>query len=260
MGFEYLRLERREEVALLTIAREEKLNALNGAVIGELFQAFEELADDGSVQVVILTGAGNKAFVAGADIGELAELDTFRAKQMSQRGQRLTLTIENFGKPVIGAINGYALGGGLELALACHMRVASEKAKLGLPEVSLGVIPGYGGTQRLARLVGMGRALEMVLTGEMVSAQRAYEMGLVNLVVPPEELLEKSVELAKKITKNGPVAVRLALESVVRGQNMGIREALELEADLFGLVCSTQDMREGTQAFLEKRKPQFQGK
>jgi enoyl-CoA hydratase len=212
------------------------------------------------VHVLVVTGAGEKAFVAGADIAELAALDALSGRETSRRGQRIFRELELCPKPVIAAVNGFALGGGCELALACHMRIASDNAQFGLPEVGLGVIPGYGGTQRLARLVGRGRALEMVLTGRRVGAEEALRMGLVNRVVPLASLLDEARALAAAILANGPVAVRAALEAVQRGLDVPLEAGLELEANIFGVVCATEDMREGLRAFLEKRKPAFQNR
>jgi enoyl-CoA hydratase len=212
------------------------------------------------VRGVILTGAGEKAFVAGADIGELANMNALSGVEVSRAGQEVFLAIERFPKPVLAAVGGYALGGGCELALACHLRIASDNARFGLPEVGLGIIPGYGGTIRLARLVGLGRAIEMTLTGEMVAAERAEALGLVSAVVPRVELQARAKELLRRITRNGPVAVRLALESVYRALDTSMLEALDYESNLFGLLASTDDMKEGMTAFLEKRKPSFQGR
>ncbi|MFC1574521.1 enoyl-CoA hydratase-related protein [Gemmatimonadota bacterium] len=245
------------ELAIVTIDRQEKLNALNGEVIAELGEAFDSLRYDDDLKGVILTGAGEKAFVAGADIAELARMDPLSGVRVSRTGQGVFRSIERFPKPVVAAVGGYALGAGCELALACHMRVASENARMGLPEVSLGIIPGYGGTVRLARLVGLGRAVEMTLTGDMVDAQAALAMGLVNSVVAREELLDRAKELLRKVTKNGPVAVRMAMESVYRAMDLPLAEALAVESYNFGLLSSTEDMREGMTAFLEKRKPDF---
>jgi enoyl-CoA hydratase len=252
-------VQSQDGLAQVTINRPEKLNALNGTVIEELLEAFEALKRDPSVRAVILTGAGDKAFVAGADIGELARLDPVSARENALRGQRLTLLMETLGKPVIAAINGFALGGGCELALACTVRVAQEGAKLGQPEVKLGIICGYGGSQRLPRLVGRGRALELLLSGEPIDAAEAYRIGLVNRVVKKESLLDEARAIARRIIAAGPVAVAKTLEAVARGLERPLPEALALEADLFGGCFATQDMREGTKAFLEKRPPRFTG-
>lgn len=256
---EYVRVEKDEELAVVYIDRQDKLNALNAEVVRELGVAFEGLRDDPDVLGVILTGAGNKAFVAGADIGELATMNSITGVQVSRDGQDVFRAIERFPKPVLAAVGGYALGGGCELALACHMRIASEKARFGLPEVSLGIIPGYGGTIRLARLIGLGRAIELTLTGDMVPAERALSLGLVSAVAEPDALMDEAKALLRKVTKNGPVAVRLALESIYRGVDTSTAEALDFESSLFGLLASTDDMKEGMQAFLEKRKADFKG-
>jgi enoyl-CoA hydratase len=260
MSWETLLVEKEPPLAVVTVNRPDKLNALNHRAVGELTDAFFQLGADETIRVIILTGAGEKAFVAGADIRELAELGPQTAKELARRGQGMCDVIETCGKPVIAAINGYALGGGCELALACTLRVASETARIGLPEVTLGIMPGYAGTQRLPRIVGKGRALEMILTGEPVTAQRAYEMGLVNMVVPPEKLMETARELALKIASRAPLAVRYAMEAVHRGLETGFVEGCHLEAGLFGLLASTEDMREGMSAFLEKRKASFKGR
>ena len=257
---EYVRVEWDAELAIVTVDRPEKLNALNAEVVRELGEVFMSLADDDNVRGVILTGAGDKAFVAGADIGELATMDSVSGVRVSRDGQEVFRRIERFAKPVLAAVGGYALGGGCELAIACHLRIASERARFGLPEVGLGIIPGYGGTIRLARLIGLGRAIEMTLTGEMMDAGRALETGLVSAVVPPEDLLDEAKTLLRKITKNGPVAVRMALESIYRGLDTSTAEALDFESSLFGLLASTEDMKEGMGAFLEKRKPDFKGR
>lgn len=256
----YVRVEWDADLAIVTIDRQEKLNALNAEVVGEIGAVFSSLRDDDDVRGVVLTGAGDKAFVAGADIGELATMDPVSGVRVSRDGQDVFRAIERFPKPVLAAVGGYALGGGCELALACHMRIASDHARFGLPEVGLGIIPGYGGTIRLARLVGLGRAIELTLTGDMVDAERAREIGLVSQVVPSAELLDEAKSLIRKVTKNGPVAVRMALESIYRGLDTATAEALDFESSLFGLLASTDDMREGMEAFLEKRKPAFKGR
>ena len=248
------------DLAIVTVDRQEKLNALNAEVFTELAQAFESLRDDDEVKGVIVTGAGEKAFVAGADIGELAKMNAMEGVSVSRTGQAVFRTIERFPKPVVAAVGGYALGGGCELALACHIRVASENARFGIPEVGLGIIPGYGGTVRLARLVGLGRAVEMALTGEMVDAEKALEMGLVTRVVPRDELLDQAKEVLRKVTRNGPLAIRFVLESIYRGLDATLQEATDVEASLFGLLASTEDVKEGMTAFLEKRKPDFKGR
>jgi enoyl-CoA hydratase len=247
-------------IAVVTINRPDKLNALNAETVRELDGALRTLRDDDAVRVIILTGAGEKAFVAGADIAELVKMGPVEGVRISRDGQDTFRMLERMPKPVIGAINGFALGGGLELALACHIRIASKKAKFGLPEVKLGIIPGYGGTVRLPRLVGRGRALEMMLTGDMVDADEAFRIGLVNRVIEPEALLETAREMARRMIANGPVAIALALEAVDRGISTTIDDAQILESNLFGLLASTTDMREGMNAFLEKRKAEFTGR
>jgi enoyl-CoA hydratase len=255
-----IRVEWDGDLAIVTVDRQEKLNALNAEVVAELGEVFSSLRDDEAVRGVVLTGAGQKAFVAGADIGELAKMDSVSGVRVSRDGQQVFRAIERFPKPVLAAVGGYALGGGCELALACHMRIASSRARFGLPEVGLGIIPGYGGTIRLARLIGLGRAIEVTLTGDMVEADRALAIGLVSAVVEPDELLGEAKALLRKVTKNGPVAVRMALESIYRGLDTATGEALDFESSLFGLLASTEDMREGMEAFLEKRKPDFKGR
>lgn len=257
---QYIQISWDADLAILTIDRQEKLNALNGEVIAELGEAFDSLRYDDDIRGVILTGAGEKAFVAGADIGELAKMDALSGVQVSKKGQGVFRSLEQFPKPILAAVGGYALGGGCELALACHLRLASENARFGLPEVGLGIMPGYGGTVRLARLIGLGRAVELTLTGEMMDARQAHAVGLVSGVVPREDLLEEAKTLLRKVTKNGPQAVRLALESIYRAQDAPLFEALATEASLFGLLASTEDMQEGMTAFLEKRKPDFKGR
>lgn len=260
MAYQNLLLETRDGVAIVTINRPEKLNALNDKVMEDLDGCFTALGTDDSVRGVILTGAGEKAFVAGADIAELAQQSPVGGKEKSIRGQRVLDRIENLGKPVIAAVNGFALGGGCELAMACHIRVASENARLGTPEVKLGLMCGYAGTQRLARLVGKGRALEILLTGEPVDAAEAHRIGLVNRVVPRDKLLAEAEALLRKMIANAPVSLRFSLEVVNAGLEMPFDEAQYLEATLFGLLCTTSDMKEGTQAFLEKRPAKFTGR
>ena len=260
MGYQNLLVETRDGITFVTINRPDKLNALNDATVAEIDAAFAAVAADPAVRGVILTGAGEKAFVAGADIAELSTQSPVDGKERSIRGQRVLDRIERLGKPVIAAVNGFALGGGCELAMACHVRVASENAKLGTPEVKLGIMCGYAGTQRLPRLVGKGRALEMLLTGEMVDAAEALRIGLVNRVVPREKLLAEAEGLMRKMLANGPVSLRFTLEAVNDGLETGFDEAERQEATLFGLICTTEDMKEGTKAFLEKRPARFQGK
>lgn len=260
MAYETLLYETRNGIGYVTVNRPAKLNALNRQVMEELLDCFQALAKDDEVRVAIVTGAGEKAFIAGADINELAVQSPVEGKETSLRGQRVLDCIENLGKPVIAALNGYALGGGCELAMACTLRVASENVRLGQPEVKLGIIPGYAGTQRLPRLVGKGRALEIILTGEPITAQEAYRIGLVNQVVPQQELLAAAEKLAQKIVALAPLAIKFALEAVNHGLQMSEAEGQFLEATLFGLCCTTADMKEGTRAFLEKRPPKFVGK
>jgi len=257
---ENVKLEKKNKIAYVTIDRPKVLNALNMATMQELHQVFVDLKDDREIRVVILTGGGEKAFVAGADINELAKNNPVEAKEYTHRGQAVLDLIENLGKPVIACINGFALGGGCEIAMACTMRLASENAKLGQPEVKLGIIPGYGGTQRLPRLVGTGHALQMVLTGEMISAQEAHRTGLVNEVVPGDRLIARAEEIAGKIIANAPLAIQYCLEAVNQGMNMTLEKGLFLEATLFGMCSATDDKKEGTTAFLEKRPANFQGK
>src|SRR6202047_1029645 len=260
MDLSNVKLEKKNQIAYVTIDRPKVLNALNMATMQELWQVFSELKDDKQIRVVILTGGGEKAFVAGADINELAKNNAVEAKAYTHKGQATLDLIENLGKPVIGCINGFALGGGCEIAMACTMRLASENAKLGQPEVKLGIIPGYGGSQRLPRLVGKGLAMQMVLAGEMITAQEAYRIGLVNEVTPPSELIRRAEAIAAKIIANAPLAVQYAMEAVNRGMEMTLAEGLYLEAVLFGVACATEDKKEGTTAFLEKRTAQFKGK
>jgi len=259
-AYENLLVAQDGAVATVTVNREKSLNALNRATLGELRAAFTALQQDDAVRAVIVTGAGPKAFVAGADIKELKENTPLSAKAVARTGQELFSFIERLGKPVVAAINGFCLGGGLELASACTFRTASKNALLGLPEVKLGVIPGYGGTQRLPRLVGIGRAAELILTGEPIGADEAHRIGLVNHVFEPAELMAKTREIVDKILARGPVAVRFALESCFRGMDLPLDEGLNAESNLFGLLCTTEDMREGMAAFLEKRPAQFKGR
>jgi enoyl-CoA hydratase len=254
-----LLLERDGAIAVVTVNRPKVLNALDFATLDELRRTMEGLARDAAIRCIVLTGAGDKAFVAGADITELAGQSPTSGRERARAGQRVFDAIENLGTPVIAAINGYALGGGCELAMACTIRIAADSAVLGQPEINLGLIPGYGGTQRLARLAGTGRALELLLTGDRVSAAEAYRLGLVNRVVPAAELMVEARKLAATIAAKAPVAVRYILEAVHRGASLPLGEAQSLEAALFGLVAATDDMREGTQAFLDKRKPAFKG-
>lgn len=260
MAYKFILFEVKDHIGYLTINRPDVLNALNWDTMQEIYDAFKKSKDDPKVKGIILTGAGEKAFVAGADIKELAKKKPVDAKEFAYASQEILHFIEHFPKPVIAAVNGFCLGGGCELAMACHMRVASEKAKFGQPEVNLGIIPGNGGTQRLPRLVGKGRALEIILTGNMIEAEEAYRMGLVNNVAPPDKLIDTAKEVLAAIFSKGPVAVKLALEAVNHGLELTLDEGIQLEANLFGLCFSTDDMKEGTQAFMEKRKPEFKGK
>ncbi len=260
MTYENILLEKKNSIAYVTINRPKVLNALNMATMEELRAAFHDIKNDDGIRVVILTGSGEKAFVAGADIGELAVQDAVTGKKYAHRGQSVLNLIENLGKPVIACINGFALGGGCELALACTMRLASDNAKLGQPEVKLGIIPGYGGSQRLPRLVGKGLAMQMVLAGEMITAQEAHRIGLVNEVTAAAELIPRAEAIAAKIIANAPLAVQYCLEAVNKGMEMTLAEGLFLEASLFGVCCATEDKKEGTKAFLEKRAAGFKGK
>lgn len=257
--FENLHFEKRNQIAFLTIARPKVLNALNAATMQELAQAFHAVQEDDDVRVAILTGDGEKAFVAGADLTELVALGAIAAADLATRGQALFSLIETCGKPVIAAVNGFALGAGCELALACSIRLAADTARFGQPETKLGLIPGYGGTQRLPRLIGKGRALEILLTGEMIDAGEALRIGLVNEVLPADQLLPRAEALAASILANGPLAIRYCLQAVNRGMEMPLAEAMAHEAALFALCCATEDKTEGTRAFLEKRAPQFKG-
>jgi enoyl-CoA hydratase/carnithine racemase len=259
-SFENIRYEKKGALAYVTVDRQKVLNALNMATMKELRSAFKAIKADPEVRVAILTGAGEKAFIAGADIGELNRQNPVEAKEYTHRGQAVLNLIENLGKPVIACINGFALGGGCELAMACTMRLASDNAKLGQPEVKLGLIPGYGGTQRLPRLVGKGLAMQLVLSGETITAQEAHRIGLVNEVVASAELLPRAEAIAQKIAANAPLAVQYAMEAVNNGMEMTLAEGLYLEATLFALTCATEDKNEGTRAFLEKRPAQFKGK
>jgi enoyl-CoA hydratase len=255
----FVLVDKVDRIAWVTLNRPEKLNALNNEVLKQLEQVFADLEHDAEVGVVVLTGAGEKAFVAGADIAELQSLDTAAARVQALSGQAVFQRIEALPKPVIAAVNGFALGGGCELALACHIRIASETARFGLPEVSLGVIPGYGGTQRLPRLVGKGVALDLILSGEMVPAAEALRMGLVSRVVPQADLRATAEKLARTILSRGPLALRSALAAVHDGLEMAQDKGLQYEASLFGLLAATQDMQEGMGAFLEKRTAVFKG-
>jgi len=261
MSFQFLSFETDTDgLVLVTVNRPTKMNALNQAVISELGQAFRMAREDDAIKGVILTGAGEKAFIAGADIGEVAESSAIQAETLSRRGQRVFRSLETMRKPSVAAINGYALGGGLELAMCCTIRVASDNAKLGQPEVKLGLVPGYGGTQRLPRLVGRGRALELLLSGEPVDANEAYRIGLINAVTPQAELIATAKQWARKVIANAPVAVGYVMEAVDAGLDGGLEAGLRFEATAFGLAAASSDGHEGTAAFLEKRKPLFTGR
>ncbi|MFC1514133.1 enoyl-CoA hydratase-related protein [candidate division KSB1 bacterium] len=261
MEFENLLYEVTDKTAIVTINRPDKANALNAQTLLDLMAAFSQLKIDPDVRVIILTGSGEKFFVAGADISEIIKNDASTGASFAHHGQDIFSLIENLGKPVIAAVNGFALGGGCELAMACSFRIASSNAKFGQPEAGLGVIPGYGGTQRLPRLVGKGRALELVLTGDMITAEEAYRIGLVNRVVEQAELLDTAKEIADKIITSAPLAVKYCLEAVNNGLNIPLADGLRLEAELFGLSCATEDMKTGMTAFLEKKgKADFKGK
>ncbi len=260
MAYENVKVELRDGLLIVIIDRPKVLNALNAATVEEIYHVFAAARDDENVKAVIVTGGGEKAFVAGADINELAVKTPVTGKETSERGQFIFSFIERFPKPVIAAINGFALGGGCELALACHIRIASERAQLGLPEVTLGIIPGYGGTQRMARLLGKGKAVELICTGDRIGAAEAERIGLVNKVVPADQLMSAAEELARKIMSRGPLAIRAAIEAVIRGSEMPSEEGQFLEATLFGLLCASEDTKEGMKAFLEKRPAVFKGR
>jgi enoyl-CoA hydratase len=252
--------EKKENIGLLTINRPEKMNAISQELTSELSQLLDEIEKDEKLRVLVITGAGDKAFVAGADIKELVDRDARLGRSVSRERQEIFSRIENLHVPVIAAVNGYALGGGLELALACSIRISSEKAQFGAPEVKLGIIPGDGGTQRLPRLVGQGRAMEMIITGDFIDAQEAHRIGLVNRVFPPEKLMEEAMNLAQKIASRPPLAVRYAKEAVNRSQEGDTASGFALESYLHALSCTTEDKKEGVSAFLEKRKGKFKGK
>jgi len=255
-----LQYEKKGSIAYVTVNRPKVLNALNMATMEDLRAAFTDIKSDAAIRAAILTGSGEKAFIAGADIGELSKHDAISGKEYTHRGQSVLDLIENLGKPVIACINGFALGGGCEIAMACTMRLASSNAKLGQPEVKLGIIPGYGGTQRLPRLVGKGIAMQLVLAGEMISAEEAHRIGLVNEVTAPGDLIARAQAIAQMIIANAPLAIQYAMEAVNRGLDLSLADGLYLEATLFGVCCATEDKTEGTTAFLEKRPAQFRGK
>jgi len=258
-AFENIRYETKGAIALLTINRPKALNALSQATLAEIKSALDDARDDAIVRGVILTGAGDRAFVAGADITEIASISAVEAAEFTRRGQSVLDLIENLGKPVIAAVNGFALGGGCEIAMACTLRLATENAKFGQPEVRLGVTPGFGGTQRLPRLIGKGRALQLILTAETIDADEAHRIGLVNEIVAPDKLLARAEEILHVINANAPLAVRFSLEAVNRGLDVGQEAGLVIESALFAICASSQDKHEGTAAFLEKRIPQFSG-
>jgi enoyl-CoA hydratase/carnithine racemase len=258
--FENVLYDKRDGIAYVTVNRPKALNALDTPTWTDLRSAFEDARDDVDVRGVILTGAGDRAFIAGADISELAHVTAYEAEQSSRFGQEVLDVIENLGKPVVAAVNGFALGGGCETAMACTIRIAAESAKFGQPEVTLGLVPGGGGTQRLPRLVGKGRALQLILSGETISAQEAYRIGLVNEVVPAAELISRAEAILKEIASNAPIAVAFALEATNKGLETSQSEGSLLEAAYFGLCAATEDKKEGTSAFLEKRAPRFRGR
>ena len=260
MTFQTLLIEDRDAVRLITLNRPDKLNALNQLTISELHQAFDQAAETASVRVVVLTGAGPKAFVAGADISEMSGLSPVQARDFSRHGQRLMVKIEQLGKPVIAMINGFALGGGMELAMACHLRIASETAKLGQPEVGLGLIPGFGGTQRLLRLAGRGPALELCLLGQPIDATRAAQLNLLTRVVAPDQLETETMKIAESLANAAPLALRGVLDAVIVGGEAALETGLEFESQAFAVAFSTEDMKEGTGAFLQRRKPVFSGR
>ncbi len=260
MAFDNLLINDKDRVRTITVNRPDKLNALNRQTLLELQQAIIEAHGEDTVRVIVLTGAGDKAFVAGADIGEIRAQSAVEARAFSAMGQNLMSLIQSLDKPVIAAINGFALGGGMELALACHLRIASDNARLGLPEIKLGIMPGFGGTQRLLRLVGTTRALEMSLTGEPVAAEHALELGIVNQMVASDKLDSATTAMAGKLATAAPEAVRGILQAINQGADTDLKTGLALETARFALCCATEDMQEGTSAFLEKRKPEFKGR
>ncbi len=260
MTFTNIIYKKRDQISQITINRPKKRNALNRETLQELQKAVDFIKKDDSTRCVIITGAGDKAFVAGADISQFANFDEEAGRQFSQFGQQVFRKIERLNKPVIAAVNGFALGGGCELAMSCHLRLAATNAKFGLPEINLGILPGYGGTQRLPRLIGLSNALHITLTGEMISAEKAKQLGLVSEIIAPENLKERAFELASLLTKKAPIAVEYILSSIYQGLGRKMDAGLQIEADYFGKICQTEDMKEGTTAFLEKRQPNFKGK
>ncbi len=260
MNYKNLTVDINKKIALVTVNRPDKLNALNRETLAELEQAFLNLESDNDVYVIVVTGSGEKAFVAGADIAELNHLDMLGGKEFAEKGQKIFNRIENMKKPVIAAVNGLALGGGCELALACHIRIASENARFGQPEVNLGIIPGFGGTQRLTRLINSGRAMEYILTGKMMDSKEALRLGLVNSIFPLSELITEAFALAEKIASKPAHAIRMAIEAVKKADQLSLREGLYYEAGLFAICCGTEDFKEGTAAFLEKRIPNFKNR
>ena len=259
MPYKNLLYEVEERIAVVTVNRPEVMNALNRETVAELKRAALSVRDDDGIGGMIITGMGDKAFIAGADINELAKENVLSGRDTSIRGQSTLQTFELMGKPIIAAINGYALGGGFELTLGCHIRIAAENAMMGLPEVGLGIMPGFGGTQRLPRLIGTSKALEMILTGKTISAEEAFGLGLLSKVVPEGKSLEAAKEMMKVILSKAPVSIKMCIEAVNRGMNMTLDEGLAIESDRFGILCGTDDMKEGMNAFLEKREPQFKG-
>lgn len=260
MDYKYLKVEKEGYVGIITINRPEVLNALSSEVLKEIKRAAEYMEKDDEVRVVIITGAGEKAFVAGADIKEMQPLNAVEGRNFGKLGQEVFRYLETMEKPVIAAVNGFALGGGCELAMAADIRLASEKARFGQPEVTLGIIPGFGGTQRLSRLIGEGRAMELILTGRMITAEEALRIGLVNAVYPPDKLMEEARKMAEMIAKNAPLAVRFAKAAINKGLQADIDTAMSIEADLFGMCFATEDQKEGMKAFIEKGKIEFKGR
>lgn len=260
MNYETISVEKKDHYTILTLNRPDKLNALNNQTLTELKEALTAVQHDDSVYILIITGSGEKAFAAGADIEELNKLNVLSGKKFTEFGQSVFNQIENLGKPVIAAVNGYALGGGCELALACHIRLAAENAKFGQPEVNLGIIPAYGGTQRLTRLINPGRALQYILTGEIIDAEEAHRVGLVNKICKPGNLLFEAKKMAETIIGKGQIAVKMSLKAVLSGSELTLKDGQHVEASLFAVCCGTSDFKEGTGAFLEKRKPDFRNK